>query len=832
MLNKVLLLLNTLFLASTISAQITGLVTDEKGEPLPFASIYVQGTSTGTTTNYDGEYELDLEPGTYQLVFQYVGYKQRTKKVKVAADPIELNIKLPEEAVNLNTIEILANAEDPAYAIIRKAIAKRKYYKNLVNTYSCDVYIKGNMKILDAPTKILGQEVGDLDGSLDSTRQGIVYLSESESKLYFKQPDKFKEVMTSSKVSGDDNGFSFNSASSMDLNFYDNYNMFARNIISPIAENALSYYRYKLHGTIFDEEGHLINKIEILPKRAEDPIIHGFIYIVEDLWNIYSVDVFLTGKSMKLPLFDTLFVHQVHVPVKKPDVWKLFSQTFTIRGGIMGFKFGGDYTGIYSEYEIEPELGDDFFGNEVFKVEKGANIKDSIYWDTIRPVPLTLEEKVDYVKKDSIKEVRTSKVYLDSMDKVNNKLKFGKLLFGYTYSKSYKRRYFTYESPLSSILFNTVQGWYGDLKFTYRANYDDDRLRWLEIFSKFNYGLAEEKLRISGGFTYNFNRTNFSRISLSGGRETAQYNKDNPIAPIWNYFYSSFFRRNHMKLYDKTFVNLKYRRELWNGVLFRGYLEYAHRKPLDNHSNHSFYFENSRDYEENIPDHPSAAEGAFGESRAAEIGISLRLRINQKYISYPNQKFIAGSKFPDFWIHYRKGFSFGEQNGSFSSDVNYDYLGFQIREGYISMGLVGFSEINIEGGVFINDKKLFFQDYQHFNGNQIDVANSTKYLSSFMMLPYYEYSTRKSNVQAHFQHHFQGYLLDKIPLIRKLGFTEVLGASFLYTPDQKDYLELSFGLDNIGFKLFRFLRFDVVSTFKKGKYDSTGWMIGLNVPID
>ena len=58
------------------------------------------------------------------------------------------------------------------------------------------------------------------------------------------------------------------------------------------------------------------------------------------------------------------------------------------------------------------------------------------------------------------------------------------------------------------------------------------------------------------------------------------------------------------------------------------------------------------------------------------------------------------------------------------------------------------------------------------------------------MLPYYEFSTTQPFVQVHYQHHFEGFLLDKIPLVRKAGLKSVLGASFLYTEEGKDYFEV------------------------------------------
>ena len=341
-------------------AQINGVVTDIKDNPLPFASVYVQGKTQGTTTNLEGEYFLELEKGNYEIVFQFIGYAQKIEKVKYKGRELKLNIELNEEAISLGQIEINANAEDPAYAIIRKAIAKRNYYKKQVNSFSCDVYIKGAVKILEAPEKLLGQDVGDMEGSLDTNRQGIVYLSESVSKLYFMQPDRFKEIMTSSKVSGNDNGFSFNSAQEMDFDLYESHINYGRNVISPIADGALGYYEYRLEGVLVDEEGRLINKIKLLTKNLEDPVFQGYIYIINDLWNIQSTDIYLTGKRVQMPLFDTLKIRQTYVPVKKPDVWRVFSQTFYFKGGAFGFKFGGGFTGIFSDYDLKPNLTEKF----------------------------------------------------------------------------------------------------------------------------------------------------------------------------------------------------------------------------------------------------------------------------------------------------------------------------------------------------------------------------------------------------------------------------------------------------------------------------------------
>ncbi len=810
----------SLFLCTICFSQISGKATDKNGEALSFASVYVQGTSRGTTTNFEGDYFLELDPGTYKIIFQYVGYKQWVETVKVGAEPISLDVVLEEESVLLNEIVVKANAEDPAYAVIRKAIEKRKYYRGLVEEFSCDVYIKGVNKLLDAPEKIFGNDIGDMGGSLDSNRQGIVYLSESEAKLFFQKPDNTKEQMISSKISGNDNGFSFNQASSMDFNFYENHIEIERSLLSPIADNALSYYRYKLIGTFFDEGGRLVNKIKVLPKRDEDPVFSGFIYIVEDLWNIYSTELIVTGKTIKQPILDTLVITQVHVPVKDPDTWMLLSQSLDFKFGIFGFKVAGNFTGVFSNYNLNPQFEDGFFTNEVFKVEKGANEKTLEYWDSIRPVPLTVEESDDYIKKDSLEKIWESREYRDSMDRKNNKFKLADLLFGYQYNKSFHKTTISIGSPLTTISFNPVQGWHGNVDILFRKVFDEHNTRWMRISPKVQYGLSDKKWRGGLDFTYNFSSETYSRISFSSGIDkVVQFNEDKPITPFLSQLFNLFGKENYLRIYEKDFLKLDYRRELFNGFYFQGNMEYARRSNLENTTDYSFFRKDSI-YQANIPNHPDGRIELGMTDEAFFVEAAFRIRFDQKYISYPDQKFIMGSRFPEFWVRYKKGFI----------DTDFDFLKIEMRDNF-TLGLVGNSEFRLEGGIFLNNNKVRFMDFQHFNGNETFIFNPNNIQNSFLLLPYYERSTDDWFIQAHYQHHFNGYLFDKVPLLRKAGFKSVFAASYLRTSESElgDYLELSYGIENLGFGIFKIFRVDAVASFEEWKYGKFGVRLGIGL---
>ncbi|MEO1438318.1 MAG: DUF5686 family protein, partial [Bacteroidota bacterium] len=545
-----------------------------------------------------------------------------------------------------------ADAEDPAYRVIREAIKKRKYYRNLLEGYSCDVYIKGNKQFLDAPEKIFGQEIGDLGGSLDSNRQGIVYLSESVSKFHYQRPNTFKEVMVSSKVSGNDNGFSFNQANAMNFNPYEPSLDLGRPIISPIASNAFTFYKYRLEGTFYDKDGRLINKIEVIPKKTYDPVVSGYIYIVEDSWNFHSIDLHTTAEATKIPVVEDLGLKQLYVPVQD-DVWVLLSQTVSFRIKVFGFDIIGDFTGVFSDYEINPSFASNFFGNEILTVLDNSNEKELTYWDTIRPIPLTDEEVTDYTKKDSIQVIRKSKPYLDSMDRKNNRFKPMKLFTGYTYNRSFQKLFISVDPPINTLQFNAVQGWNLALNTSIRKNLDDVFAKWWRISPSLQYGFSDNTLRGKVDFTYNFNRTNFSRLIISGGYMATQFNP-NAITETLNTFYANWFNDHYMKVYDKIYGRAFYRQEIVNGIFFLGSVEYADRRPLFNNSNYSFA-QRDEPFETNNPFNPSLSADFFDRHQALLVNLSVRFRIKQKYWNYPDRKFIQGSKWPDLWIRYRRG---------------------------------------------------------------------------------------------------------------------------------------------------------------------------------
>ena len=800
-------------------SQINGIVKDNKNQTLPFVNIYVENTYIGTTSNEEGNYELNIRKAdTYTIVFQFLGYKTVKKTVKIETFPYTLDAILAEEEISLNEVVVNSN-ENPANKIIRKAIEFRKSNLEKINSYKADFYSRGLIRIKNAPEKIFGQDIGDLGGGLDSTRSGVIYLSETISKIEFLRPDKLKEKITGSKVSGDDSGFSFNTAIDVDYNFYDNTIELGNQIISPIANNAFSYYNYKLDGIFYDDKGNLINKVTVIPKRENDPIFAGTIYIVENQWTIYALELDITGTQARIPAADVITIKQDFSYSETDKVWAKISQKIDFKYAIFGIKGDGRFTAVYSNYIFNPEITRKEFGREIVAFEDNANKKDSTFWQAIRPVPLTDEEITDYIKKDSIQVVRDSKTYKDSIDGVNNKFKIGKLFSGYNYSNTYKNWNAGITSPISTFTFNTVQGWNANISAYYRKNYDEYK-RYFSLSGTVNYGFSDDRLRGTLAATYKFNNISRPFLTISGGITTQQFNASEPISRSLNSGFSLFSEQNYMKIYENSFAQIAYSNELFNGFRLNSSISYQNRKALFNTTDQAWYPKDNREYTSNNPlDDTAYGIAPFNNHTIFKLDISGRINFDQDYMSYPDSKFnIPNGKYPTLILGYEKGFS------SSISDYNFDQIKGRLTQSF-NIRDKGRFQYNLKAGQFFNADNIAFMDYHHFNGNQTHFGEGS-YLDVFNNLPYYSMSTNKSYVELHAEHDFNGFLLGKIPLINKLNFNLIAGAHFLSTPDNKPYQEYTIGIDNIGWGKFRFLRIDYLRSYQSG-FQSDAIIFGL-----
>jgi hypothetical protein len=796
------------------AGRVNGLVTDSKGQPLPFASIIVKGTTAGTTANNEGKYFLQLNPGSYTIVAQYVGYQRQEKTITIADDNATLDFQLSLQDLSLKEVVVKPGAEDPAYEIIRNAIKKRPYYLGQLDKFRCEVYIKGLFKLRDFPKKFLGKEVDFEDG--DTSKKKILYLSETIASYSVDKPNKTKVEVLSTKVSGQSNGFGLSAPQI--VSFYDNNLQFGdlnpRGFISPIADNALNFYRYKYEGSFF-EDGKEVNRIRVTPKRKYEPLFSGYINITEGDWRIHSLQLLLTRQS-QMAILDTLRVEQLYTPYDK-DVWVIKTQVIYPTIKMLGFDAHGNFVNVYSKFEVNPVFESKFFNNTVLKVYEGSNKKPSEYWDTVRPVPLLAEEVKDYTKKDSLEKARRDPRYLDSLDRRSNKITVGDVLVSGIGITKRKRHSSIAISPLvEAVQFNPAEGWLLNLRGTWSKRLDTTNPRHsISISPILRYGFGNGHINPYAGFTYNHGKKFLSSFSAGFGKRVLQFNNANPISLATNTKTSLFWERNYAKFYEAWVAQASYSKGMRGGLTISGGLQYQDRMPLENVTDYTIRNIKSKQYTPNFPTEITDRNIDRHQAVIANLGISWRP--GARYIELPNRTIDIGSKYPTFRLNFIKGIK-----GVLGSDINYAKWRFAVSDD-LNLKLGGSFRYNFIAGGFLQRDSVGIPDLQHLDGNRVLLRSP--YLSSFQLLPYYKYSNKaKFFTEAHVEHHFNGLLTNKIPLFRRLNWHLVGGANAFYLKRNSNYVEVFAGLENI----LRILRVDLIWGLEYGRSATTGIRIGIS----
>jgi len=760
--------------------EITGSISDIKGKPVPFASIYVKGSNLSSMANDVGRFTIRLDTGTHILIFRYVGFKEGEKTIRVTRND-SIAVVLKPIIFELNEV-IIGKRKDPSYAMIKKVITNRKYLRQ-TPSYTCDVYTKGIQKLVNAPKKLLGQDVKKTL-NLDTIRNGIIYQSETKSKFHFDYPH-VKEEMLASKVAGDREGYTFNRALDLQVNMYQNLIRWKawgnQSFVSPVADNAFNYYNFKLLGSM-KENGRDIHKIQISPKHKYDPAFNGFIYLVGDSWRIYSIDLMLT-KEARINFVDTLRISQQFSLVDN-EYWLPSDITFKFSGKVLGFQFSGYFTGLYSNYETNPPFASSFFNDEILHMPDDVNKKDPQWWEQNRPVPLSEEELWNYVAKDSLEELQRSKHYRDSVQKIQNRFNPIKFAFnGYTKS-NYSNNSSWYFYPLSRMVFyNPVEGWGTDLKARYTKKYNFKRS--MEFEPNFRYGHLSKSLNLNAELTYKTDTLLHESFTIKGGSDFLDLNNRGTINLFYNTLTSLFEGKNYLRQYKSNYISVSAQREVYDGLLVTGGFEMARRYPVRTRSNDSSF----ADFNQMVP----GTQNFFPVNNAFSFETKLSYTYGQHYTRRPDGKIYEPARYPTIKLTYRKGIK-----GLFSSAVNYDFASVDLYQDKLKTGLIGYSSFYISTGKFLKTESLFFPDLRHFTGNQTAIYNPL--FPNFHFLDYYAYATNDKYFEAHYEHNFAGSIFKSIPLIRKLNLEEIIGGAYLTQP-LKHYREAYIGIQRL---IFRF----------------------------
>ena len=848
-----LLILLCCICGKSFSGGIRGKITTQKGEALPYAGIAVKGTSNGTMANSEGIFEFTLLPGSYELIFQYLGFKSAVKTVVVGNDFTDLNMQLEEQALTLKEASIASGQEDPAFSIMRKAIAKARFHQLQVRGYTAKVYSRSTA----LPTKIPFLVEKRL--KKEGVQEGKAILNESVAEIKYRRPNNYSQHIISTRNSLDNSIPSPNEYILASL-----YSPEIAGTVTPLSPKAFGFYRFEYEG-YFEDQGQIVNKIKVIPKAYGEGVFKGSLYIIEDRWAIHSYDLQTTTSGLNIS------AKQIFSPVQ--NVWLPVNQQFKINGSYLGF--AGEFRYLvsltYNKLDVDPGLKEDIVINDHKKettagtgektknleklikdqkefstknfrkltrqyekeqkkerkmeaisdrmvrqdsivVDPNANKKDTIYWQNLRPIPLTKSEVTSYSMQDSIKIVKDAENEKKKPDSTHFKLRH--LVTGNTYSFA-NRSTFYFKSPVLSISYNAVEGNALNIITEWQKKWDKSYRFSIRPLARYSFG----RKRLYGNIETNIGNNKWNLL-LTGGEMASQFNRNNPILPFPNSLAGRFFDQSLMKLYQQRFIKAEYSIQNIADILgFDIGLEYEKRKELYNEpSSRPIFFWSHYDYTPNRPLNDELANTGFPQHNALLLDLTANIRPWRRYLIRNGEKRYLRSKGPSFAVNYKSGLPF-------AGDVDYSILQGTIRQN-VNLGPRSNLDYSLNGGGFLSKKQIYFQDYRHFMGNEFFFQwGDPPY--QFRMLPYYKYSTSEWFFQAHAVWSLQHFLLTRIEPLRVTGLSETLQIHYLKVPTISNYSELVYGIDNI----YRVVRVEAVAQFHNGKYQRMGFRIGTNIRI-
>ena len=857
MLKKLLLLL---FISQNLfAAGIKGVIKNEKGEVMPFASVLVKGTDIGTMANQEGVYEVKLKAGTYEIVFQYVGYQAITNKIDIGDSFQTMNIVMKEVSIELGGVKVSNNKEDPALTIMRKTIAMSPIHHKEVESYTLRNYVRGSLRIENVPF-LLEKKLKEL-----FIKEGQTYVLESVNEIKFKQPNTFSEKVLSVRsnipptMKGSE-GISFSR-----INFYN-----PRNEESPITAKGAINYKYVYEG-FFQDKGLYINKIRVIPKVKSPGLFRGTINIIDGIWSLHSVDFKFEEEVGDITM------KVIYSPID--DIWMPVQADILSKIDIFGLEGSARIVTSFKNYQlvknpkyatIRPQVLDD----KIFKTEakdlnrqklntKTAAVQKEItikqlkklskdlekeeikeikgkkeeiissnfsrsedtlarkrtedFWMEERQVPLTEIETKGYKQADSLYVVEAKKINIklkeDSLDRSRPaRFKANHLLIGNTYvynrvdlknkNKGYKD-YFTVGDWKEDTRYNAVEGInIGFPRLSYRRRIDS--LSSFNIALKPHYSIQRE--RVNGSISIGYSKKSFE-IGVEAGRKVFQINNEEPINNFVNAAYALFDNRHFGKFYEQKYLRLNFSPRINDNLTLRTSVQFSERYHLNNILNQGLRKKAEKFYESNDPIHADFKTTAFATNTQTRFNALLTYRPFSRIRIYNGNRRVQAYG-PTFRLENLSAFGSNGFN-RIELGMNHDFK-WKLRD----------ISLRAEIGTFYGKKPDYFLDYKHFNGNKTFIQTH----QDFRDLPYYQYSTNSGYAQLFTKVDFKRLLLTNITYLQRKGWEERLFANILLTKQIKHY-ELGYGLKG----LFGAFNAELYSVFNQNQYSHTGFRVYLPI---
>ncbi len=777
-------------IANPVFAQITkirGTVVDSNTkQPLPYVNVSFKGTSVGTITSDAGDFFIETRTAGDSLSISYVGYTPLQVKIKKGAYQ-ELRIELDPESIELAGV-IVKPGESQSRRIIRNII-KNKDRNNPANlNYSCRSYNKIQVDLNNIDDDVKKRKVFNqfkfiwdyVDTNAITGKTYLpIFITESLSDYFYQSSPRLeKEIIKATKISGVNNESvaQFTGKVYQNINIYDNYiNIFDQGLISPIANAGQVYYKYMLVDSAFIGN-RWCYQISFKPRRKMEPTFTGDFWVNDSTWAIVKMQVRL-AELVNLNFVNDMVASSEFVPLNDtlwfPKQTTLFVD-FNLTDKTTGFF--GHKTISYDSVTLNPE-----FPKEVVsmasnvQVKEGALNQESKYWEETRPFELTPKEQGIYAMVDSVQQVPMYKTFIDIINMFINYY----YVVGYVEIGPYYKTY----------SFNEIEG----NRFRVSGRTSNKFSKKLMISGFAAYGDKDDRFKWGLSSLYMINKNPRESFNIAYKSDIEQLGQS-PNALTEDNILTSFLRRNpNNKLTLVKEFSSFYQKEWFTG--FSNTLTINHRIIYPT---------------EFIPFVPVGGGDSLKSITTSTITLNTRWQKNEGFVTGEFERVSLGSDWPEINFYITKGFK-----GALGSDVDFWKLQLNYYHKF-NINPFGYARLIVDAGKIFG--KVPYPLLQLHEGNETYAFD--RY--AFNMMIYYEFASDQY-ASLYLEHHFQGFFLNRFPLIRRLKWREVVTGKFLVgtISDQnkaqlqfpeglgdvtKPYVELSAGVENI----FKVIRIDAI----------------------
>lgn len=800
----VLLLIFVSFTADAQNVIIRGKITDANtSEPIPYATIGVRGAGIATTSDFDGLFKLMFIRKNDSITVSSVGYKIKSFLISKVPEQV-INIQLEPSSNALKEVKINPkNYVNPAWEILKEIILhKPQNDPQKLESYQYESY---NRIELDAThlgktllkKKFINKALTIADSLKISGNDQLpvlpLFLSETSSDFYYQHyPEAKREDIKKTRTNGI--GFEdgtlvaqLSGSTFQQYNFYKNFvSAVGKDFISPIADGWKSFYDYELEDRNAVVDGKTCYQISFKPKRPQDLAFTGTIWIAQGNYALFRI------KAVIEPAADLNFIHQIAIqqqmeshqsgrpwlPVKTRILVEVDQLSKNSSGLLARF-----YT-VNKNITTQKVYPDGFF-KQGFTILANARQVDEHFWEMNRPDSLTKAEKSVYGLIDTVKNIPTVKNYLTIADiMINGYYRAGKVSFGpflHTYS------------------YNTVEG--NRFRLGFKTNSAFDKSWILGAFTA--YGTKDKAVKYGANIDYILDRKHWTEVGVNFTHDLNQVAlmSENYLFQRNNLF-SAFTRYGHIdkrKVFKQDLLNLYIKRDLFKGFTQKINLSNGALDPL-----FAFRFsEPNGDMRHQLVVSEVQFESKWDPGAQPVASETFNRPVNLR----------TDITLPVFTFRYTIGL-----RNILGGDLNYHKFSLNVSQ-TLKMGRFGRGKYSFSAG-YIPSNVPYLLLENHL-GNETFIFNPT----AFNLMRFFEFASDKY-ASVNYTQHFQGFLLNTIPLIRDLKWRLVGTANILYggmsAANQHDiqefnkvslralgrdpYMEAGYGLENV----FKFIRVDFI----------------------